>query len=164
MSAPIKKVWEGYFRHNDLEIAGFFGPYFWLSNFYLCRCEYEAYLQCPYPSSENAYQAAKVKLMDRYEFEHCSPRESKELWKRCSLVDASPAEWDARKDEVMREVLLSKFTLNQELRTKLLETGDKQLIELNNWGDTYWGVDIRNGGLNKLGQILMKTREYLRPI
>jgi hypothetical protein len=47
------------------------------------------------------------------------------------------------------------------LKQLLLATGDKELIEGNTWGDTFWGVC--NGiGQNHLGKILMAKRTELK--
>ena len=43
----------------------------------------------------------------------------------------------------------------------VLNTGDEELIEGNNWGDRFWG-QCDGEGINKLGQLLMKVREELR--
>ena len=56
----------------------------------------------------------------------------------------------------MIELLLQKFG-SQEMLTKLQETGDKELVEGNNWGDTLWGVS-EGKGRNILGVILMEIR------
>ena len=47
-----------------------------------------------------------------------------------------------------------------ELRTKLADTEDEELIEGNTWNDTYWGV-CRGVGENHLGKLLMEVREML---
>jgi predicted NAD-dependent protein-ADP-ribosyltransferase YbiA (DUF1768 family) len=47
------------------------------------------------------------------------------------------------------------------LGVSLLATGNRPLIEGNDWGDTFWGqVDGR--GENHLGELLLKIREELR--
>jgi predicted NAD-dependent protein-ADP-ribosyltransferase YbiA (DUF1768 family) len=60
----------------------------------------------------------------------------------------------------MRTLVRRKF-MDPILAVKLLGTGDAILIEGNGWGDTYWGV-CKGAGLNKLGLILMETRELVR--
>ena len=60
----------------------------------------------------------------------------------------------------MRSVLLAKFAV-PELRDALLATGDVELVEVNTWGDTYWGV-CRGRGRNQLGRTLMRIREDIR--
>ena len=150
--------WKYYAIHDADNIKGFFGNYRWLSNFYTCQIWYEG---CTFPSSENAYQAAKIYPEWRMdELVYCSAAESKSAWKRYNKMDKSAAEWDARKYDVMSVILFDKFYRNKDLRQKLLDTEDKYLEELNHWQDIYWGVDIKMGGQNNLGKILMKLREY----
>jgi len=53
-----------------------------------------------------------------------------------------------------------KFLLNKGLRQRLIDTGDNYLEETNAWGDTFFGVDIKKGGDNRLGKILMSIRDF----
>lgn len=149
--------WKQYAVHDTQNIKGFFGEYRWLSNFHPCEVEYEGDL---YPSTENAYQAAKLVKEHRKALMACSPAESKKLWEKYPLVDASAVDWDARKLAVMTYITLDKYNRHLLLREKLLSTGDKYLVELNHWNDTWWGVDIRNGGRNELGKLLMNIRKF----
>lgn len=141
--------------YNDKEIKGFFGGYRWLSNYHICPVEFEG---DTYPSSENAFQAAKALWADRSLFFKCTPTEAKAYGKNVKIDNI--AAWDSRKLDVMRKVLESKFAKNPDLKEKLLETQGKYLEETNWWGDTYWGVS--NGrGENQLGKILMEIRDKL---
>ncbi len=72
--------------------------------------------------------------------------------------------WDTIKLEIMWQLVWKKFRDHQVLADELLMTGDRKLVEGNNWGDRYWGV-TQNGygtGENQLGKILMNVREALR--
>ncbi len=149
--------WKLYAIHDETNIKGFFGNFRWLSNFEPAKCFYMGIL---YPSSENAYQAAKVKPCEREALTQCSATESKKLWKKLDKIEETKEGWEARKEDVMAQILFSKFLLNENLRFKLIETGDKYLEELNHWGDTDWGVDIKLGGKNNLGKLLMRLRNY----
>ncbi len=140
-------------------IYGFFREYRWLSNFHKCQVRYEDLL---YASSECAYQASKVVEEDRHRFLTCSAAESKTLWKTCENHWGSAANFDSHKYNIMAEILFDKFCRNADLKGKLLDTEDKHLEETNFWGDVYWGVDVNKGGENKLGEILMKIREFWR--
>ena len=61
------------------------------------------------------------------------------------------------------ELYRAKFTQNEDLKWRLIGTGDAYLEEGNTWHDTCWGVDAKTGeGLNHLGRILMKVRDELR--
>ena len=140
--------------HDDKNIKGFFDEYRYLSNFHLCEVLFEGVL---YPSSENAYMAAKTTdLESRKQFETIKPREAKELGMKIKLRD----NWDQIKFQVMYDILLDKFTRNSDLRQELLDTGDKFLEETNYWGDVIWGV-CDGKGQNNLGLTLMKIRDIL---
>ena len=60
----------------------------------------------------------------------------------------------------MYDVCKQKFTENEDLKIKLLQTGLEPIVEGNTWGDTYWGK-CKGVGQNKLGQILMRIRNEL---
>ena len=153
--------WKLYAAANDVEIKGFFGEYRWLSNFHICRVWFEGLC---YPSSENAFQAAKIYPEHRHPFLDCSAAQSKKLWKELPRIDKLSEDWDVRKYTIMSSVLFSKFADNLDLRRKLLQTGGRYLEETNHWGDTYWGVDIKRGGENRLGQLLMKIRDFWKEL
>jgi ribA/ribD-fused uncharacterized protein len=148
-----------YIIHDDTQIAGFFDNYRWLSNFHRCDVCFDMLL---YPSSENAYQAAKLIPEHRSSFTSMSPSESKKAWKFETFNKLyTPNEWNKKRFDVMSIILFDKFYRNVELRCKLIETLEKELIELNSWYDVYWGRDYRSGtGENKLGNILMNIRTY----
>ena len=54
-------------------------------------------------------------------------------------------DWDAIKDDIMREALCLKFTTHVDLKEKLLKTNDSLLIEATK-GDYYWGVGSKGSG------------------
>ena len=63
----------------------------------------------------------------------------------------------------MKWVIGLKFTQNQEIKEKLLATGNSILIEGNYWHDNFWGNCLCSKckyikGRNNLGKILMKRR------
>lgn len=132
--------------------------YEFLSNFYRCNIHYDGY---DYPSLENAYQATKsvgdlvkVQLSDP----KCSSGKAKKIGSKVELRD----DWESIKIQVMEDLLRIKFT-DPVLRDKLLSTGDKQLIEVNNWNDKFWGVCSKTcQGENKLGVLLMKIRSEIK--
>ena len=45
-------------------------------------------------------------------------------------------------------------------KQKLIDTGDIELVEVNSWGDTFYGV-CNGVGENHLGKLLMKIRKEL---
>lgn len=75
-------------------------------------------------------------------------------------------DWDAVKNSVMLSGLRNKFYLDADLRRKLIATSDHRLVEVNTWGDRYWGAewqqypsgDYQLDGANVLGVLLMQVR------
>lgn len=132
-------------------IDSFSGVYRFLSNFYPCPIVYEGAL---YPSLEHAFQAAKTIDGVEREWVRLAPRpgEAKRRGRRVTKRD----DWDDIRINVMRELLFQKFN-DPQLRQRLLNTGDTQLIEGNDWGDVFWGV-CRGHGENWLGKLLMEVR------
>ncbi|MEO8606894.1 MAG: NADAR family protein [Chloroflexota bacterium] len=71
------------------------------------------------------------------------------------------ADWEQVKDAVMQRAVLRKFETHADIREILLHTGNSYLVE-NAPGDYYWGIGKTGTGQNKLGQILMVVRAFLR--
>lgn len=139
-------------------IGPFEGEYRFLSNFAPISLRYDG---TTFSTSEHAYQAAKArnesKIYDQIAASS-DPDEAKQLGRKASL----PNKWHEEKKYLMLEIVTAKFSQNPDSREKLLETGEKMLVELNTWGDTYWGAAIETGeGLNMLGRILMHVRSSL---
>ncbi len=135
-------------------IDEFRGKYFFLSNFYAAPVTYQG---LRFENNEAAFQAAKCPERIS-EFCGLTPNAAKRLGRRVPLR----SDWEIVKYDVMYEVCMAKFTQNPDLLSKLLATGDAELIEGNTWGDRVWGVDFYRGvGENHLGKILMKVRSEL---
>jgi ribA/ribD-fused uncharacterized protein len=147
-------------RKNQLaefpySIKGFFAEYRWLSNFHQCPVSYEGVI---YPSSENAFQAAKTQSIElRKPFKTCSPADAKSLGRHLDL----PPSWEQMRVVVMYQVTRSKYHINEDIRSKLLALGSAYLEETNWWGDDFWGVCSMNG-LNMLGKIIMAVRTEIQ--
>jgi N-glycosidase YbiA len=141
---------------EDDTILRFRDEYAFLSNFspapvYLNRMEY--------PTVEHAFQAAKtVDPVQRLKVQRAeTPQEAKRLGRKVTLRP----EWDQVKLRVMRALLEQKFA-EPVHSLKILETWPRYLVESNEWGDAYWGFDLkRGGGDNHLGKLLMEVRESL---
>ncbi|QHJ75281.1 hypothetical protein DELTA_88 [Brevundimonas phage vB_BsubS-Delta] len=139
------------------KVTSFSGPWRWLSNFYPCVCVYEGDV---YPSSEHAYQAAKFPKGHEARKTIAAmptPGGTKKFAK--TFKHAQSKDFHERKQQVMLDVLRSKFLMNRDLQDKLLATcnPEVELIEGNTWGDCYWGV-CGGHGENHLGKLLMRVR------
>lgn len=132
--------------------------YSWLSNFTEVDIVYD---NVTYPSVENFYVAMKtLNDEDRVKISKMSASEVKKYGETLKLR----SDWDDIKLDVMCWSLCEKFK-QEPFKSKLLATKNENIVEGNYWGDTFWGVDLKqnpNIGENYLGRILMKVREVLK--
>lgn len=138
-----------------MPIDRFRGRYWFLSNFYWVDVKYKGIL---YKTAEHVYQAEKA--MSNVDREWIRGSASPGIAKKRGREIAVWADWDVAKLKIMEEIIEAKFK-NERLAELLFATGDRELVEGNHWGDTFWGV-CRGEGDNHLGRILMKVREGLK--
>jgi ribA/ribD-fused uncharacterized protein len=136
-------------------IAGFFGEHRWLSNFWPAPVRWG--VLCP--TVEHAYQAAKSATPEGRAYIAASPTPA--VAKRRGRLVTKRPDWGEVRVRVMHHLLRQKFVRGSVLATRLLETGDTQLVEANDWGDRFWGV-CEGRGQNMLGRLLMTVREELK--
>ena len=142
-------------------IENFSYKYAFLSNYAISPITMHDQL---WPSVEHIFQAAKT--LDKGEREYIrtsgTPSISKRRGKKVQLRD----DWQDIKQEIMLKSIRLKFKQNPELKAKLLDTGNEDLIEGNTWHDNIWGdCHCKNcsniQGTNYLGKILMQVRKEL---
>lgn len=71
------------------------------------------------------------------------------------------ADWNTVKVDIMRDILRAKADQHEYVRRKLLETGDRSLVE-DSWRDDFWGWGPDGHGQNMLGKLWMEIRAELR--
>lgn len=151
-------------------ITTFRGKYWFLSNFYPCKIEYQG---ITYPSVEHYYVAMKVKndqtingvYYTSADFrEYIAKIDSPGLAKKIGTMIKVRSDWEEKKLEFMDYGLREKFKDDQ-LKEMLILTGNDMIIEGNYWHDCWWGqcnCDKCVGkGKNNLGKLLMKIRDEL---
>jgi len=100
----------------------------------------------------------------------CDPATLKRLGR--SVRDFDEGVWINKREEIVFQATIAKFSQNWHLRTALVETGDAELVEASKT-DRIWGAGldetdprIRNKsawpGLNLLGKVLMRARDVVR--
>lgn len=153
-----KGEWKSFAIHNDKEIKGFFGEYRFLSNFWSAKVFLD---NIEYKNVELAYQASKWKADDRKYFLNCMGLESIDYNRNNIPNGYTKDEWDVKKVEIMKGLLVQKFDKNQnpELYEKLKSTGTKYLEEMNWWDDTFWGKNKDGVGENMLGKLIVEIRD-----
>lgn len=133
-----------------------------------------------WPTTEHYYQGMKTLNVEEREAirSAATPREAKNLGMACTLRD----DWELSvgdekmhalfsddrgvvvefaKDHYMFSALTAKFVQHEDLRARLLETGDAILVE-DFHKDSYWANGADRNGLNKLGRMLMFLRRRIR--
>ena len=114
-----------------------------------------------WPTSEHYFQAQKFAGTEHEE----AVRQAKSpmIAARMGRSRERPLcpDWEAVKEDIMREALDAKFMQHPGLRSLLLDTGDAELIE-HTKNDSYWGDGGDGSGKNRLGQLLMELRTKLR--
>ena len=110
-----------------------------------------------WPTSEHLYQAKKFMAKNiKTEIRNSStPSDAKKI-ARLRQGEISP-NWDDVKLTAMYSVVNLKLRQNPEILKRLLDTGQREIIEISK-DDTYWGLLKTGEGQNYLGKILMLIR------
>jgi ribA/ribD-fused uncharacterized protein len=130
-----------------------------LSNFSAFMVEWATLL---FPTVEHAYHWAKFPLdpTKQAALRHASSAhlalEMARRWQQYRRED-----WDAVKVDIMRDILRCKVEQHEYVRRKLLETGDRLLVE-DSWRDDFWGWGPNRDGQNVMGKLWMQIRAELR--
>lgn len=151
-------------------IDQFSGEYAFLSNFYQGTVKYRG---ITFTTAEHAYQCQKIPEKLWHKINSIKLARNAKLAVKTMLHDKDrgfawdQAAWDAKKVDIMLEVLLRKFS-NLGLWALLDRTSPAELVEGNTWNDKFWGVPVdRHGfrtkpGENMLGKLLMHIRDDLK--
>lgn len=70
-------------------------------------------------------------------------------------------DWDDVKVAIMLEILREKVRQHEYVRRKLLQTGNRELIE-DSWRDDFWGWGPNKDGKNMLGKLWMQVRNEIK--
>ena len=76
-------------------------------------------------------------------------------------VDSRRHDWEQVRVPIMKEILRAKVDQHEYVRTKLLATGNRELVE-DSWRDSFWGWGADGKGNNALGKLWMEIREEIR--
>jgi ribA/ribD-fused uncharacterized protein len=154
------------------KIAAFSGDMGWASNMYPAPITFddtkhnlrEIYKQfkfdgLEYPTSEHLYQSLKATNEEDKELIRTAP--TPKLAKKYGSQIFSRMDWDSVKVDAMRLTLYLKFYQHPNLLMELINTGRKELKEVNWWNDKFWGVSDKTfEGENWLGRLLMELRAH----
>jgi len=151
---------------TDRQVFFYEQEFYVLSNFSAFNLRWQ---RRTFPTSEHAYQWEKFALLTRDESgvyirdkikEAPSAHEAFKMAERWKHLRRP--EWNVVKVDVMRAILREKANQHEYVRRKLLETGDRELIE-DSWRDDFWGWGPNRDGQNMLGKLWMEIRAEIEP-
>lgn len=145
-------------------IDNFSGRYAFLSSFFEHPVIYQGRR---YPTREHAFAAAKTDQPHlRAQIAAApTPSKAKLLGRQVKLIPG----WDQYWRYVTMESLIAIQFIDHEMAPLLLGTGEEPLVEGNTWHDNVWGdcrcaaAKCKPLGMNLLGWMLMRQREWLKP-
>ncbi|MEK7177052.1 MAG: NADAR family protein [Patescibacteria group bacterium] len=128
------------------------------SNFSSFQLEWKGKL---WPTSEHAYHSEKFDNENLKE----QIRNTKSAHDSLKLAKANKDKykknWDDIKLGIMKEILHAKVAQHPYVKKKLLESGDRELVE-DSHRDDYWGWGPNKDGKNHLGKLWMEVREEIQ--
>jgi ribA/ribD-fused uncharacterized protein len=136
-------------------------PYYEFTNFYeaIVNIDGEDWL-----TTEHYFQAQKfvgtplvgtIRMMSR-------PREAFDKSRDPRYSPWRRSDWEDIKEDVMYKALQAKFHQHKGLGQQLRDTGDRELIKHSPY-DSYWGDGGNGTGKNRLGVLLMRLRDDMKP-
>ena len=140
---------------TDRQIFFYEQEFYVFSNFSSFAIEWKGKL---YMTSEHIYQSEKFE--DEVLKEQIRNARSADAAMRIGMenIDNLRSDWNEVKLKIMKEILHAKVLQHTYVQKKLLESGDKELVE-NSWKDSFWGWGQNKDGKNNLGKLWMEVRE-----
>jgi predicted NAD-dependent protein-ADP-ribosyltransferase YbiA (DUF1768 family) len=113
-----------------------------------------------YPSALHIYCAQFVDEKDRWRFENCTTGNARRFKDEYRVREID--DWE--KILMMWEANLMKFRQHRGIRDRLIETGNEELVGMDNWfgDDGFWGVREDGSGKNWAGHVLKIIRDDLQ--
>lgn len=144
---------------NDTEKQIFFyeHEFYVFSNFSSFKLEWKGY---DWMTSEHAYHSEKfsdVEIIEKLKNAR-SAHEAMEV--AYANKDKYRKDWGDVKLGIMKDILRAKVAQHPYVKKKLLQSGDKELVE-DSWRDDFWGWGPNKGGKNHLGKLWMEIRNEL---
>jgi hypothetical protein len=146
---------------TDSQVLFYENDFYILSNFSAFRLMWKAR---DFDTSEAAYQWEKFLFYPDIQSGILQARSAHHAFKIAGYYkDRVRPDWDAVKVRIMKEILLAKVKQHEYVGIKLMDTGDRELIE-DSWRDDFWGWGPNRDGKNMLGKLWMEIRAELRSV
>lgn len=128
-----------------------------LSNFAAYNLEYQGE---NWMTSEHAYQAAKFTDKKIIEKIKNAPSAMAAFTLGRKFISEYRQNWFQVRVSIMEEIARAKLNQYLDIKEKLLESGEREIIEASP-EDAFWGWGPNKGGENQMGKIWMKLRDEL---
>lgn len=123
-------------------------------------------------TSEHAYHWEKFQIDRMHKAEELTEHEIRESIRTAASAHEAfklaeeykryrREDWDSVRVGIMRNILREKLHQHPYVRRKLMQTGERELIE-HSWRDNFWGWGPHRDGQNMLGRLWMEIRAELR--
>lgn len=143
---------------NDKQIFFYEQEFYIFSNFSSFKLLWKGY---DWMTSEHAYHSEKFEDSEMLEKLKKSRSAHDAMKLAYANKDTYRKDWDEVRLNIMKQILHAKVEQHPYVKKKLLESGDKELIE-NSWRDDFWGWGANRDGKNHLGKLWMEVREEVR--
>lgn len=128
-----------------------------LSNFSAFNLEWKGVL---YMTSEHAYHSEKFtdpEIIEKIK----NARSAHDAFKLSrEYENMVRPDWLDVRVIIMEEIIRAKVAQHPYVKKKLLETGNREIVE-DSWRDDFWGWGPNKNGQNQLGKIWMRVRKGL---
>lgn len=142
---------------TDTHVFFYEQEYYVLSNFSAFRLQWKG---VDFDTSEHAYHCEKF-YDRRVKEEILAARSAHDAFKIAGEnKHLRRPDWDDIKLDIMLNILREKANQHEYVYRKLMETGDRILVE-DSWRDSYWGWGENHYGQNMLGRLWMIVRNEL---
>ena len=143
---------------TDQQVFFYEQDHYYLSNFSAFKVEFDGRV---FDTAEHAYHFQRFTIHeDRVAIICADSAHSAFRYAQDNKARQRP-EWNSVKAVTMLDILRAKAEQHEYVRRKLLQTGERELVE-NSWRDDYWGWGPNRDGLNMLGNLWMEVRAELR--
>ena len=114
-----------------------------------------------YKTAEHYYQASKFddeKIRQKI-INSPTPKEASIIGRDRNNIRKK--DWSHQKLDEMYMAVYLKFSQNKDIRSKLIETRNKEIREMTT-KESYWGIGPNLDGINHIGKILMRVRKKIK--
>ncbi|MBC7982164.1 NADAR family protein [Candidatus Parcubacteria bacterium] len=142
---------------NDKQVLFYENEFYCLSNFSSFMVEENRIV---YMTSEHLYHCKKFtnENIIKEIIESRSAHDTQKIAIK-NIKEVRP-DWNDVRIKVMKDILVLKVNQHPYVKKKLLDTGNREIIE-NSWKDDFWGWGENKNGQNMLGKLWMEVRSEI---